>query len=74
MTATALIPTHYPDRVSARNAAGHDAGRIHLAARETLRDGTTTRYHLTACGLTIGQYGTVAHDIGPTCKRCKAAY
>jgi hypothetical protein len=55
----------FPLRVSRRDVAGHDAGRIHLARP---RD---DRYD-TACGLTIGQYGVVEHQIGPTCRMCRA--
>jgi hypothetical protein len=62
----------YSERRSLRNASGYDAGSIHATRPVQVQRGGWREYHETACGRYIGQYGTVPHDIGPTCKRCKA--
>lgn len=67
--------------ISRRDLAGHDAGRIHRAhlARlgetsiDPVPDGYPQGVWVTSCGITLGLYGIVLHDIGPTCRACKAA-
>jgi hypothetical protein len=58
-----------PTRASLRNADGYDSGRIHLA-----RPSRMVGYSVLSCdGRAVETYRLIAHDIGPTCKRCKAA-
>lgn len=55
-------------RASLRGSDGHDSGRIHL-----VRPSRTPGYSVLMCdGRAVESYRLIPHDIGPTCKRCKA--